>query len=385
MHYVKQFDINGVATKQVACIELHGKPNAATEGYVGVLGIDVVSPLHEVYKCVAVNGSIYSWELLSSGLSIMSTTLASGGVSSMQFPYDVINKPTTYVIKRGDLLLDKEGYLYQIDALNTTYCDASYTGTQIALYGKSAYDLAVKNGYKGSEGDWLESLKGFSAYELAVLDGYEGSEEEWIASLKGEQGKQGIQGIQGEPGYTPYVGANGNWWIAGIDTGVNADKGVSVDCNYYNGTNTSSLELTFPFVPRIIFIFENVRYYSANTNKGSIALGIVVPEKGLILRHESDNGTTGFTVNASGVSVSLEGMTVKLQSNGASSISMPEIFNTKSLATTSGNYPTATEANGYGYWYVAFGTGELIYTGDLSDIETALDSIMETQNTYIGE
>ena len=67
MHYVKQFHINGVDTKQVACIELHGAPNAATEGYVGVLGIDLDSPLHEVYKCVAVNGSIYSCQFLVIG------------------------------------------------------------------------------------------------------------------------------------------------------------------------------------------------------------------------------------------------------------------------------------------------------------------------------
>lgn len=84
MHYVKHFDINGVATKQAACIELHGAPNAATEGYVGVLGLDVDSPTHEVYKCVEVRGSIYTWELLSSGGSggsgvAIDTTLTKAG------------------------------------------------------------------------------------------------------------------------------------------------------------------------------------------------------------------------------------------------------------------------------------------------------------------
>jgi len=39
MHYVKHFSINGIDTKQVACIELHGKPNAATEGAVGALAM----------------------------------------------------------------------------------------------------------------------------------------------------------------------------------------------------------------------------------------------------------------------------------------------------------------------------------------------------------
>ena len=67
MHYVKEFTINGITTRQAACIELQGRPNAATEGAVGVLGMDVTSPTHEVYKCTAVKGSVYTWELLSSG------------------------------------------------------------------------------------------------------------------------------------------------------------------------------------------------------------------------------------------------------------------------------------------------------------------------------
>ncbi len=160
MHYVKQFKINGVDTKQVACIELHGKPNAATEGAVGVLGIDVDSPLHDVYKCVAVNGSIYHWDLLSSGLSIMSATVSGGGTESMSFDYDDLRTPTHYVIKVGDLILDREGYLYQINAIGADHCDATYCGTQVVAYGKSAYDLAVKNGFEGSEEDWIASLKG---------------------------------------------------------------------------------------------------------------------------------------------------------------------------------------------------------------------------------
>lgn len=131
MHYVKQFHINGVDTKQVACIELHGKPNAATEGALGVLGIDVDSPLHEVYKCVAVNGSIYSWELLSSGMSIISATVSGEGVESVQFPYTDLRTPAMYVVKIGDLILDKDGYLYQIRTLNSTYCVASYCEMKI--------------------------------------------------------------------------------------------------------------------------------------------------------------------------------------------------------------------------------------------------------------
>lgn len=52
---------------------------------------------------------------------------------------------------------------------------------------------------------------GFSAYEIAVKYGYKGSEEDWIKSLKGDkgdsgpQGPRGPQGPQGETGPTPIV------------------------------------------------------------------------------------------------------------------------------------------------------------------------------------
>ena len=145
MHYVKQFHINGVDTKQVACIELHGKPTAATEGAVGVLGVDISSPTHEVYKCVAVHGSIYTWELFSAGMSIMSSTDLGEGAVTKSFQYTSLLKPDGYVIKRGDLILDKEGYLYRVTAIGSTYCETEYCGTHIGgmASGDKDYRLVV--------------------------------------------------------------------------------------------------------------------------------------------------------------------------------------------------------------------------------------------------
>lgn len=69
--------------------------------------------------------------------------------------------------------------------------------------GKSAYQLAVEAGFNGSEAEWLASLKGAdgdpgpegtSAYQLAVDKGFTGTEEEWLASLKGLQGNPGTNG-----------------------------------------------------------------------------------------------------------------------------------------------------------------------------------------------
>ncbi len=54
----------------------------------------------------------------------------------------------------------------------------------------SAYDLAVDNGFIGTESEWLDSLKGKSAYDLAVENGFVGTESEWLDSLKGKDADQ---------------------------------------------------------------------------------------------------------------------------------------------------------------------------------------------------
>ncbi len=74
--------------------------------------------------------------------------------------------------------------------------------------GFSSYELAVQNGYEGSEVEWIQSLKGdkfvfedftpeqiqslkikgdkgLSAYEVAVQNGFVGNESEWLNSLNG--------------------------------------------------------------------------------------------------------------------------------------------------------------------------------------------------------
>ena len=57
---------------------------------------------------------------------------------------------------------------------------------------KSAYQIAVKNGFTGTEQEWLNTLKGKSAYELAVEHGFTGTEAEWLESLQGKDGESSI-------------------------------------------------------------------------------------------------------------------------------------------------------------------------------------------------
>ena len=72
---------------------------------------------------------------------------------------------------------------------------ATFAACSDGTDGLSAYEIAVKNGYTGTEAQWLESLKqGESAYSIAVKNGFVGTEAEWLASLKGEDGTDGEDG-----------------------------------------------------------------------------------------------------------------------------------------------------------------------------------------------
>lgn len=92
--------------------------------------------------------------------------------------------------------------------------------------GKSAYQIAIEQGFKGSEKEWLQSLKGDkgdkgepgaagkdgevgkpgqdgkTAYEIwrEKPDNADKSVDEFLASLKGEKGEPGEQGKQGDKG-----------------------------------------------------------------------------------------------------------------------------------------------------------------------------------------
>lgn len=138
--------------------------------------------------------------------------------------------------------------------------------------GKSAYQVAIDNGFVGTEQEWLDSLQGEpglagqdgadglqgpkgdpgeqgppgsdgqdgapgqdgeSAYQIWLNEGNEGTEQDFLDSLVGPQGEQGIQGVPGQDGedgapgtngITPHIDdSTGNWFIGETDTGVHAE------------------------------------------------------------------------------------------------------------------------------------------------------------------
>ena len=139
--------------------------------------------------------------------------------------------------------------------------------------GKSAYQIAVDNGYPGTEQAWLASLKGdkgdtgepgaagekgepgekgdtgtagkdgrdgtdgaagrdgvngASAYEIAVQHGYGGSETAWLESLHGADGAKGDTGAAGAKGEKGDIGATGAKGEKG-DIGATGAKGEKGD------------------------------------------------------------------------------------------------------------------------------------------------------------
>ena len=114
-------------------------------------------------------------------------------------PISILAELSTAEINHGEAWLDEvlDG---KADA------DAVYTKEQA----EEKFALKGDGGGSGAAG-----ADGASAFEIAVANGFEGTEAEWLASLKGEKGEkgdigaQGIQGIQGEQGLPGEKGADG--------------------------------------------------------------------------------------------------------------------------------------------------------------------------------
>ena len=104
--------------------------------------------------------------------------------------------------------------------------------------GKSAYEIALDQGFEGSIADWLnglgghdglDGLDGKSAYEIAVQQGYAGTESAWLASLQGEDGISGVSGSDGKSAYevakaAGFLGTQDEWL-----TSLKGEKGEKGD------------------------------------------------------------------------------------------------------------------------------------------------------------
>lgn len=81
----------------------------------------------------------------------------------------------------------------------------------------------------------IKTFRGKSAYEIAVENGFTGTEAEWLQSLHGKDGKDGING---KDGYTPIKGKDYFDGINGKD-GINGIDGVGIKSVAQTTTSTA--------------------------------------------------------------------------------------------------------------------------------------------------
>ena len=115
----------------------------------------------------------------------------------------------------------------------------SLGSTEGAVITKDDISVTEETSPSASVGEDLP--RGKSAYEVAVENGFSGTETEWLASLKGATGAPGANGKDGENGKTPYVGDNGNWYIGADDTGK-PSRGAKGEPGQDGVTPTFSIE-----------------------------------------------------------------------------------------------------------------------------------------------
>ena len=191
--------------------------------------------------------------------------------------------------------------------------------------GSSAYQIAVEQGYQGSESDWLSSLKGDkgekgntgakgnpgqdgaegkSAYAIAVEHGYENSEDEWLLSLKGEKGDtgergekgekgdpgdRGLQGVPGEKGEKGDAGVAGKDGFSPIANVVKNGSVITITITDKNGTTTVTLTegAAVDLTP-----YAKVTYVDEKVQELSDSLTYTLQEHTLSITHLEDKSHT---------------------------------------------------------------------------------------------
>lgn len=124
--------------------------------------------------------------------------------------FDQTGAPTAMALPDGTLPTGQEGQLVGYDAAgNPIAVDLSAAGAD----GASAYEVAVANGFVGTEAAWLASLEG--PVGPAGPQGEVGPVGP--VGPQGEVGPEGPQGIQGEIGPVGPAGADGATGPAGAD------------------------------------------------------------------------------------------------------------------------------------------------------------------------
>ena len=195
------------------------------DGADGAKGEDGISPK------VQINAVTNEWELsVNNGLSWTSTGVKATGTDGKDGDTPFVGNNGNWWIGTTDTGVKAAGQDGK-DGQN----GADGKDGQNGIDGKDGKEGL--NGQDGKDGDtpfigpngnwWIGTTD--TGVKAAGQDGKDGKDGQNGADGKdgqngvdGKDGKDGINGQDGKDGDTPFIGANGNWWISTTDTGVKA-------------------------------------------------------------------------------------------------------------------------------------------------------------------
>ena len=196
-------------------------PNPDQVGYWVDLGADSKGRIIKVY-----NHDIEKWVVLFdvSKDDYVPPFIGSNG------NWWVDNRDTGVKATAETPYIGENDHWFTYDPINKVYVD-----TGIEARGLSAYDIAVKLGFKGSEQDWIDSLS--KASEDAAVAALEAANKANEAADKANQAVEEIEGIVDdaiaatdkaeEIASNPPKIVDGDWWIYDYDTKQYVNTGIA--------------------------------------------------------------------------------------------------------------------------------------------------------------
>ena len=248
--------------------------------------------------------------------------------------------------------------------------------------GKSAYQIAVEQGYQGSESDWLSSLKGDKG------DTGERGEK----GNTGDRGLQGVPGEKGEKGDAGVAGKDGTDGFSPIANVVKNGSVITITITDKNGTTTVTLtegaavDLT-PYA-KVTYVDEKVQELSDN-------LTYTLQEHTLSITHLEDKSHThenqsaldqitaakiaqwdGFGTQINGLSTKVTVYSEKVESN-TSRIGTAE----RTLESLQKQIDNLTSGRNY---TVLFQSGQDAVSTYASNLSMILDGSYQTMTDFLA-
>lgn len=162
--------------------------------------------------------------VFSNGTAKVSVSLDSDECS---IPWEVLTSPGELFVSvrgignSGDYVLcTKNEFLGKVEPSHASGEVAEAEAATPGVIDSLLADVAELKNSVGSGISGEAGADGKSAYELAVKHGFIGTEQEWLESLRGEAGADGKDGIDGQNGSTP---------VKGTDYFTDSDKSEIVD------------------------------------------------------------------------------------------------------------------------------------------------------------